>query len=143
MIVNVKSVSLAAAVAASVGTGLYFLLSTFQNNFARNTVVYHAVVFSFFVTLYYMIPDGFRNHFAMPQLKNLKEDDPKSQKVTLGDVLYYSSITHAGVGYGDISPLTRESRSLVTLHVILSFMGMANLLLLSGGLDIKKLMNLI
>jgi Ion channel len=143
MIVNIRSVSLAVAISATVGIGLYSLLWAFENTFVRNAVVYHATVFSFFVTLYYLIPDGFRNHFAMPQLKNLKEDDPKSQKVTLGDVVYYSTITHAGVGYGDISPLTRESRTLVTTHVMLSFMGMANLVLLSGGLDIGKLMNLI
>jgi hypothetical protein len=143
MIVNIKSASLAVGVSAAVGFGLYSLLWAFENTFARSAVVYHATIFSFFVTLYYLIPDGFRNHFAMPQLKNLKEDDPKSQKVTLGDIVYYSAITHAGVGYGDISPLTRESRTLVTIHVILSFMGMANLVLLSSGLDIGKLMNLI
>lgn len=143
-IVSLKSLSLAGLAAAATGFGLYTLLWKFENNFARSAATYHATILAFFMVLYYFIPDGFRAHFTVPQLKNVKEDDAKGQRVTFGDVVYYSCITHATVGYGDIYPTTRGARALVTAHVMLAFFGMANLVLLSSsGLDIQKLMNLI
>lgn len=143
-IVSLKSLSLAGLIAATIGSGLYAVLWKFENNFARSAITYHASILAFFITLYYFIPDGFRAHFVVPQLKNVKEDDAKGQRVTFGDVVYYSCITHATVGYGDIYPATRGARAIVATHVMLAFFGMANLILLSSsGLDIQKLMNLI
>lgn len=37
------------------------------------------------------------------------------------DHLYYSIVTHASVGYGDISPKTRRAKLLVMLHIVIAF----------------------
>lgn len=37
------------------------------------------------------------------------------------DYFYYTVVTHASVGYGDISPKTRRAKMLVSLHIIIAF----------------------
>ena len=37
------------------------------------------------------------------------------------DYFYYTIVTHASVGYGDISPKTRKAKMLVSLHIIIAF----------------------
>tara|TARA_Y100000590_G_scaffold382967_1_gene453314 strand:- start:424 stop:708 length:285 start_codon:yes stop_codon:yes gene_type:complete len=37
------------------------------------------------------------------------------------DYFYYTVVTHASVGYGDISPKTKKAKMLVTLHIIIAF----------------------
>jgi hypothetical protein len=38
------------------------------------------------------------------------------------DMLYHTIITHASIGYGDISPQTQKSRTIATIHVFITFM---------------------
>jgi len=37
------------------------------------------------------------------------------------DYFYYTIVTHASVGYGDISPKTKKAKMIVTLHIIIAF----------------------
>ncbi len=125
---SARSVTLATMAAVAVGSVMFLATSPVNNIVVREMVTYNAAVLSFFATLYYNTPSGFESHFNVPQLK----DSEKNKKVTLGDVLYYSLVTHASVGYGDIYPLTRQARAAVTAHILLSFAGVANLLLLAS-----------
>ena len=38
------------------------------------------------------------------------------------DTLYHTIITHASIGYGDISPKTNQARLVASIHVIIVFM---------------------
>ena len=38
------------------------------------------------------------------------------------DILYFSTITHSTVGYGDIAPITNYGKLLCTLHIIIVFL---------------------
>lgn len=38
------------------------------------------------------------------------------------DTLYHTIITHASIGYGDISPKTKLARLIASFHVIIVFM---------------------
>ena len=125
--INARSATLATMAAIAVGSVTY-LGTSFMTVLARGMMTYHALLLAFFTTLYYTAPGGFESHFNVPQLKNVSDKD---QKARLNDVLYYSLVTHASVGYGDIYPLTREARWVVGSHILLSFMGVANLVLLT------------
>jgi len=70
----------------------------------------HAVIFSIFTLIYSLV--DFRKHFGA---------DPK-------DVLYFSTTVHSTVGFGDITPKTPTAKTLVTMHMVLSFV--ATLLIL-------------
>ena len=37
------------------------------------------------------------------------------------DTLYHTLVTHASIGYGDISPKTKKARNIATLHVFIVF----------------------
>tara|TARA_A100001015_G_C14499612_1_gene522474 strand:+ start:53 stop:340 length:288 start_codon:yes stop_codon:yes gene_type:complete len=37
------------------------------------------------------------------------------------DYLYFTIVTHASVGYGDISPKTKKAKILVSTHIVLAF----------------------
>ena len=36
----------------------------------------------------------------------------------LGDALYFATIAHTSVGFGDITPKTRTAKTIVSLHVL-------------------------
>lgn len=125
--VSVKSATLATIFSTVAGIAVYLGLYPF-GIFVREMMTYHTVLLVLFTVLYYLAPGGFESHFNVPQLKNVSDKD---QKTRFSDVLYYSTVTHASVGYGDIYPLTRGARLTVMLHILLSFMGVANLIVLA------------
>ena len=90
--------------------------------FTFSALLYHAIIASIMIPVYYYFPGGFENHFNRP--------DPKAP-VTLTECGYYSLMTHATVGYGDIYPKTRPARLMVCLHVLLSFLGISLLIPMS------------
>jgi uncharacterized membrane protein len=63
----------------------------------------HAVIFTIFTALYWLM--DFKKHFGT---------DPK-------DILYFSATVHSTVGFGDITPKTQAAKTVVTLHMVLSF----------------------
>lgn len=72
------------------------------------TLFTHLVIVLLFSGVYYqyLTPDDFNGG------DGLKE---------YNDYLYFSVITHASVGYGDISPKSRRAKMIVTLHAVLAF----------------------
>lgn len=120
--ISARSATLATMAAVAAGSTVYLATSPFAT-MSQVMLAYNAAVFAFFATLYYSTPSGFEAHFNVPQLK----DSEKDQKMKLGDVLYYTTVTHGSVGYGDIYPLTRQARAAVTVHIMLTFAGLAGL----------------
>ena len=44
------------------------------------------------------------------------------------DVAYYALVIHATVGFGDVYAITWHARAATMVHILLSFLGTANLL---------------
>jgi len=63
----------------------------------------HALIFGVF-TMPYAFMD-FEKHFG----------------TSSSNVLYFSTVVHTSVGFGDITPKTAEAKGLVTMHMLLSF----------------------
>ena len=86
------------------------LLEDIASQFGRRrfTLFTHLVIVLFFSFCYFFLlkPEDFNGG------EGLKKYD---------DYLYYSIVTHASVGYGDISPKTRKARTIVSLHIIIAF----------------------
>ena len=71
-------------------------------------LAYHAVVLGVFACMYYaMMPDNF----------NMPPDTPREPLTAL----YYASVTHVGLGYGDITPKTRKARVAAMIHAVLAW----------------------
>lgn len=103
----------APALAALAAGGVLFAAKL--AGFTGSVGAYHAAVFAAFYALYNFIPGGFEKHFNTPG------------PVTAGDVGYFTAITHATVGYGDVYPKTTAARMLVVAHVLLVFAVAANI----------------
>lgn len=73
----------------------------FYNN--RRFLVVNIIVFIvFFFTYRFM---GMKEHFGT--------------EPTNANAMYFTTVTHATVGYGDILPKTRTAKMVVTLHVLI------------------------
>lgn len=87
--------------------------------------LYHGIVYATFFGLYLMLPGGFESHFYVPK------DPPKGSSTppTMGaaDIAYFTLVTHSGVGYGDIYPLTTTARVLVMAHLFCSILAVFNM----------------
>ena len=73
----------------------------------------HAILFAVMTLVYRFFPGGFENHFT-------RSDNVKSPP-TLVDVIYFTTTTHATVGYGDIVPKTQLAKITTSIHMILVF----------------------
>jgi len=113
-----KSAFFALPTAAAVGMGLH-AVEGLGSVFFKKSLAYQGALFALFFVMYLTIPGGFRENFNTPNDKTGN---------TWGDVLYFTTMTHTSVGYGDIYPLTPRARMLATLHSILSFAGAANVI---------------
>jgi hypothetical protein len=80
--------------------------------------MYHLILFITFFTVYLTIPNGFAKNFNVP-------DKTTTSALDIG---YYTAITHSGVGYGDIYPLTSTARVLVSMHILLVVLAVFNIL---------------
>jgi uncharacterized membrane protein len=85
-----------------------------KQNVVLITNVICIIIFSY---IYYMIA----------QTQGSQKD--KENFKTLEDSLYYTTITHFTIGFGDISPESKTMRRLTMLQVLIAFLLMNNLLL--------------
>ena len=92
------------------------VVKNFTNKFEgrKYTLITHLVIVLLFtfVYAYYLTPEDF---IGGEQLNDIS------------DYLYFSVITHASVGYGDILPKTKRAKIIVTSHVVLSFIFIVSL----------------
>lgn len=114
-----KSAFFAVPVAAVVGLGIHAAEEGRQSPFFKMSLPYQAAVFALFFVMYLTIPGGFRENFNTP---NDKTGD------SWNDILYFTTITHTSVGFGDMYPLTPRARALATIHSMLAFAGAANVI---------------
>ena len=113
------AISMYSALMALVGAfvaGLIVLLVAKVGKYTPGVGVYHAFIFGAFFAMYMFIPGGFEEHFATP-----------TGAVSASDVAYYTAVTHATIGYGDMYPKTQVARRLVMAHVFLVFIVAANI----------------
>ncbi len=79
-----------------------------DSGMTRRLVIYHAIILLTFACIYYfMMPDNFTMPPGTP-------DEPLT-------ALYYASVTHVGLGYGDITPATRKARIAAMIHAMLAW----------------------
>lgn len=88
------------------------------SNLARTQLLYHGIVFGTFFGLYMVMPGGFEKHFNMPAAK----------KMTVADVMYYTSVVHSTAGFGDIYPTSFWARAVVATHLGLVFLATASMI---------------
>ena len=91
---------------------------------ARGTIAF--CVLSYILTVY-----GFGIAYAF-----VSHSDPtafNAGKLTLFDSVYFSLITAATIGYGDISPVSRVARTFVMVEVLVTFFYAIFLLSMLGG----------
>lgn len=84
-----------------------------------SAIMYQLCVLVMFTMVYYSM--GLTKNFNMPTHSN---DDP-------GTAFYFAIVTQTTVGYGDIHPKTAMARSIVTLHLAMTWFPM--LVQFSGG----------
>lgn len=72
---------------------------------SERKLVSNIIVYVIFTLLYKM-------NSAMFNKKNISNTD----------ILYFSTITHSTVGYGDIAPITNYGKLLCSLHIIIVFL---------------------
>lgn len=96
--------------------------------FTPGVGVYHGIVYATFFGLYLMLPGGFESHFYIPVNSSTKDGEPSAaKKMGAADIAYFTLVTHSGVGYGDIYPLTTTARVLVMAHLFCSILAVFNM----------------
>lgn len=80
-----------------------FDIVNFYNN--RRFLVVNMIIFTVFFFVYRFM--GMKEHFDV---------EPTSP-----NAMYFTTVTHATLGYGDIIPKTRTAKMVVTLHVLLVY----------------------
>lgn len=101
------------------GTAAVMTWATFWVlKFRPSAALYHALLFFTFFVAYSTMPGGFKKHFYVPEKTN----------VDALDIGYYTAITHSGVGYGDMYPISTPARLLVGSHVLLVVLAIFNIL---------------
>ena len=98
------------------------------SRFVPSALLYHVVVFAAFWGVYQLLPGGFADNFNIPS--NLRTQD-KYRGAGPMDVAYYALVIHATVGFGDVYAITWQARAATMVHILLSFIGTANLLPIS------------
>ena len=80
-------------------------------------IVLYSVTIIFFSIVYYLLPDSY---FHIPNIK------PGNTELTYTDSFYFSVVTISSLGFGEIFPISSESKLLVSLEVIigLTLMGL-------------------
>ena len=89
-----------------------YLAASFSG-IVRVALLYQAILFGLFYGLYMAMPKGFAANF----------NTPDNKKLAPLDVLYYTTVTHTTVGYGDIYPKTTYARMIVSAHLGLVYLG--------------------
>ena len=90
------------------------LNNTLKNKNFRYTLVkisIHIFVIFFFTIINYVMKN---EHY-----RDSKTMDKLDLDLSFNDVFYYTIITHAAVGYGDIIPYTKKGRIVTTIHVFI------------------------
>lgn len=103
--------------AAAIGLAVY--VASVAAGIARAPIVYQAIVFGVFFGAYVMMPGGFETQFNVPS---------PTKKMTVADVVYYTTVVHTTAGFGDIYPVTFYGRCVVAAHLGCVFLGVAGLL---------------
>jgi hypothetical protein len=79
-----------------------------ESGMTQRLLLYHAGVLSIFACIYY---------YLMPENFNMPPGTP-TEPLT---ALYYASVTHVGLGYGDITPKTRKAKCVAMIHALLAW----------------------
>lgn len=85
---------------------------------ARTQLLYHGIIFGAFFGLYMVMPGGFEKNFNLPAAK----------KMTVADVMYYTTVVHSTAGFGDIYPTSFWARSVVSTHLGLVFLATSSMI---------------
>ena len=104
---------------ASVAVGVAVYVAARAADIVRLPIMYQALVFGAFFGAYLMMPGGFESNFNVPA---------PTKKMTIADVVYYTSVVHTTAGFGDIYPITFYGRCVVAAHLGFVFLGVAGLL---------------
>lgn len=109
---------------ALLAAGALLYTSSRFGTYVAPAAMYHALVWGTFYMIYVTLPGGFESHFGVP------DDKKRFNHVDIG---YFASVTHAGVGYGDVYPKTTGARVLVTCHILLAMMATFRVLAMHGA----------
>lgn len=110
--------------AVTIGTGVY--VAARAAGIVRLPIIYQALVFGTFFGAYMSMPGGFERNFNVPVLP--------TKKMTIADVVYYTTVVHTTAGFGDIYPTTFYARCVVAAHLGSVFLALAGLVpFLSSG----------
>ncbi len=109
--------------------GVVFLIFAFlvasRLSGPTSALAYHIAVFSVFWGVYQLLPGGFANNFSAPSNLQLKD---RYRGTGPMDVAYYTLVIHATVGFGDVYAITWQARAATMAHIVMAFLGAAQLL---------------
>ena len=74
----------------------------------------------FYSLLYYLCCVSKDFYYRKKNLLPIQNDETSYSTISYFDLLYFSIITQTTVGYGDIIPYSRKSKTLVVLQILTS-----------------------
>lgn len=105
----------ATSLAMLLAAGLIIYTAASLAKFTPAVALYHGLIYAAFFSIYLVIP--FEQHFNVPNNKPMGT----------ADIAYYAMVTHSGVGYGDVYPITTAGRVLVMTHLFLVILAVFNM----------------
>jgi hypothetical protein len=79
------------------------------NHPIRRIIIYNILLFIIMTIIYIIIEKSYHGSFKY-------SEEPDNKNINIGDIIYFSLITHTTIGYGDIIPKTGLAKFFVCLH---------------------------